>query len=84
MDTSDPDISFDENGVCNHCKRYFELVKTIVFTGREAEQRLEAIVSEIKRKGRNKEYDCVIGVSGGADSIMAGIPSLLSATWREL
>jgi N-acetyl sugar amidotransferase len=68
MDTSDPTIRFDENGICNHCKMYYEMIKTNVFTGKEAEQRLNTIVDKIKNEGRNREYDCVIGVSGGADS----------------
>jgi N-acetyl sugar amidotransferase len=68
MDTSDPDISFDANGVCNHCRRYDTLVKQHVLTGDDAERSLNAIVERIKRDGLNKEYDCIIGVSGGADS----------------
>lgn len=68
MDTSDPEIVFDENGVCNHCKRYDTMIKANVFTGEEAERRLNAIVAKIKQDGQNKEYDCVVGISGGADS----------------
>lgn len=68
MDTSDPEIQFDGNGVCNHCRRYDELVKQHVLTGDDAERSLNAIVERIKKDGRNKEYDCIIGVSGGADS----------------
>lgn len=68
MDTTDPDISFDENGVCNHCRRYdIELPKR-VFRGLEAEKRLQGLINNIKKKGKNKEYDCLIGVSGGVDS----------------
>ncbi|MEA2015209.1 MAG: N-acetyl sugar amidotransferase, partial [Actinomycetota bacterium] len=33
MDTTDPDIVFDEHGICNHCKAYFEKEKKIVFKG---------------------------------------------------
>jgi len=68
MDTSDPEIEFDENGVCNHCRRYDQIIKTNVFTGNDAQQRLNDTVEKIKKQGRNKEYDCVIGISGGADS----------------
>ena len=68
MDTSDPDIRFDENGECNHCRTYDELIKAYTFTGEEAQRRLSAIVDKIKKNGRNKECDCVIGVSGGVDS----------------
>lgn len=68
MDTSDPQIRFDEKGVCNHCRGYDKLVRQLVFTGKEGEQRLQAIGDKIKKQGRHNEYDCVIGVSGGADS----------------
>lgn len=68
MDTTDPEITFDDNGVCNHCKRYeIELPKR-VFRGVEAEQKLLKKIEAIKRAGKNKEYDCIIGVSGGVDS----------------
>jgi len=68
MDTTDTDIRFDEDGVCNHCRNYDELVKKYVFTGKEGDQKLQAIVAKVKKLGRNKEYDCIIGVSGGVDS----------------
>lgn len=68
MDTSDPDIRFDENGVCNHCRNYSVLEQNLVFNGEEGVSRLRSIVDEIKRQGKNKRYDCIIGVSGGVDS----------------
>src|SRR6185312_1243950 len=68
MDTSDPDITFDENGVCNHCRRYDMELPKRVFRGNEAKAKLDALLKRIKEKGRNKEYDCLIGVSGGVDS----------------
>ncbi len=68
MDTSDPDITFDEHGICNHCKRYeIELPKR-AFKGDDAKQKLVSLVKKIKQAGNNKEYDCIIGVSGGVDS----------------
>jgi N-acetyl sugar amidotransferase len=68
MDTTDPDIIFDEDGVCNHCHRYDEELPKRVFHGKEGEQRLTTLVNAIKQAGSNKEYDCIIGVSGGVDS----------------
>lgn len=68
MDTTDPDIKFDENGVCSHCKRYDELLPKRVFHWEEGQVRLSALVQLIKKAGRGKEYDCIIGVSGGVDS----------------
>lgn len=69
MDTSDPEIRFDEHGVCNHCAQYIrrverELVSDPVVRG----QRVLEIVRRIRRAGAKKEYDCILGVSGGVDS----------------
>lgn len=68
MDTSDPEIQFDENGVCNHCHRYDTELPKRVFRGEEAERKLNELIAGIKEKGRKHEYDCIIGVSGGVDS----------------
>lgn len=68
MDTTDPYISFDENGVCNHCHRYEQLVRDRVLPGEKGRQELQKLVEQIKRDGAGKQYDCLIGVSGGVDS----------------
>lgn len=68
MDTSDPEISFDEQCVCNHCRRYDAQLSTRVYQGEEASTKLNALVETIKNAGKGKEYDCIIGVSGGVDS----------------
>lgn len=71
MDTTDPEISFDQNGVCNHCLHYQRQVKERIFTGETGQQKLNRIVNQIKTAGKNKKYDCIIGVSGGVDSTFA-------------
>lgn len=68
MDTTDTDIIFDENGVCNHCRKYDLKAKKKVFSGEEANRKLNEIVGRIREEGRNKEYDSIIGLSGGVDS----------------
>src|SRR5437868_3749241 len=68
MDTTDPDIQFDEEGICNHCHEYDVLARVTLPTGDEAKRQLEQLVGRIKRDGKGKPYDCVIGVSGGVDS----------------
>jgi N-acetyl sugar amidotransferase len=68
MDTSDVEIEFDADGVCNHCRHYDYLVRAILPDDASREDELKAIVERVKRDGRGKEYDCVIGVSGGVDS----------------
>jgi N-acetyl sugar amidotransferase len=60
-------ISFDEQGVCNYCKVHDSLEAEYP-TGAEGDRRLQVIADEIRRKGRGKEYDVVVGVSGGCDS----------------
>ena len=68
MDTTDPDITFDENGYCNHCTNYINNITKYTYKGQETDEKLKLLVEEIKRKGKGKKYDCVIGVSGGVDS----------------
>ncbi|MEO8464175.1 MAG: N-acetyl sugar amidotransferase [Gammaproteobacteria bacterium] len=70
MDTSDPEIVFDERGICNHCKQYDARVTAEIAPSDERERKLEALVEEIRRASRGKDYDCIIGVSGGVDSTM--------------
>lgn len=64
LDTSITDIRFDENGVCNYC----ELHKTLEKKYPINKTLLLQIIDRIKKRGKNKRYDCVIGVSGGVDS----------------
>jgi N-acetyl sugar amidotransferase len=68
MDTSDPEICFDEHGVCNHCTAAIERMHRQLLPGEERERALAELVERIKLEGRGKEYDCIIGVSGGVDS----------------
>ncbi len=68
MDTSDVDIHFDEKGVCNHCTNYFERIASRVYQGEKSDKELMQLVENIKKAGKGKKYDCVIGVSGGIDS----------------
>jgi N-acetyl sugar amidotransferase len=68
MDTSDPDIDFDDAGVCNHC-RFFDLELTKNwYPNQHGRRLLEATVDRIKAENQDREYDCVIGLSGGIDS----------------
>jgi N-acetyl sugar amidotransferase len=68
MDTSDPWITFDERGVCNHCNEFDRVLSKLWYRGGEGQRRLDQLADEIRRNGKGKEYDCVIGVSGGVDS----------------
>jgi len=68
MDTSDPKITFDDEGICNHCHEFDESISKRWFPNNEGKQKLDAIVDRIKHEGQGKEYDCIIGLSGGVDS----------------
>lgn len=69
MDTSDPEITFDEHGVCNHCRQYKRRAEQELFLDPEVRERhFNKIIQQIKREGASKEYDCILGVSGGVDS----------------
>jgi N-acetyl sugar amidotransferase len=71
MDTSDPEISFDDTGRCNHCRVYEEQISKLTYQGPESQRELETVVARIKHAGRASEYDCVLGISGGVDSCYA-------------
>jgi len=68
MDTTDQEISFDADGVCNHCHGFDRLVGTEWFPNEEGARRLEAMLARVKAEGEGKEYDSILGLSGGADS----------------
>jgi len=66
MDTSDEDITFDELGICNHCRDFEKVLQQPRYRKKDAEEKLTQMISQIKRK--NNQYDCLIGISGGVDS----------------
>ncbi len=68
MDTTDPDIVFNDNGVCNHCFEYDSKVNEVWKPGKDGRKELEDIFKRIKKEQKNEEYDAVIGLSGGVDS----------------
>ena len=61
-------ITFDVDGVCNYCKQLDELVDEYGTGRQHGEEKFKKIIAEIKRNGKNKKYDCIVGVSGGTDS----------------
>jgi len=64
----DPDLTLDENGVCNYCHEYDMKFKTNVLTGAAAEQKISSMVEEIRASKPAGEYNCILGLSGGVDS----------------
>ena len=61
-------ITFDDNNVCNYCKQVDELKNDFGTGIPKGVNKLKQIFTEIKKAGKNKKYDCIIGVSGGTDS----------------
>jgi N-acetyl sugar amidotransferase len=68
MDTTDPEITFDAEGVCNHCRQFDEVTSKNWFPDDDGRLKLEKLLEEIKKEGRNQSYDCILGLSGGVDS----------------
>jgi N-acetyl sugar amidotransferase len=72
MDTTAADITFNTDGTCVYCNEFLYTLKTYQPEDSSArEQRLLKLISRIKKDGAGKEYDCIIGLSGGADSAYA-------------
>jgi len=68
MDTTDSKIAFDDKGVCDHCKNFYKKILPNWHTDAEGWQELRAITVKIRKKGAGKDFDCIIGASGGIDS----------------
>jgi len=68
MDTSDPWITFDDDGICNHVKEYEYYVNFQKPNIDESRILTEKMVDLLRKEGRGKDYDCIIGLSGGVDS----------------
>jgi N-acetyl sugar amidotransferase len=66
-DENVPGIKFDSEGICNYC-RNIEKMEEEYPNDERGDKILQNIIEKIKHAGRNKKYDCMIGVSGGCDS----------------
>ena len=71
MDTSDPDITFNNQGVCSHCENFYNEIKPAWISGRDNNLRLTRMAKTIKARNKKKDFDCIIGLSGGLDSSYA-------------
>ena len=68
MDTSDSKILFDKKGVCDHCNTYYTDILPKWHTDERGHKDLKEIVEKIKKEGEGKDFDCLMGMSGGIDS----------------
>lgn len=67
LDTTVPEIVFDEKGICNYCKLHDVLTQEYPLN-KSGQRDFRNLIRQIKEKGKGKKYDCVVGVSGGVDS----------------
>ena len=68
MDSSDSKITFDENGICDHCQTYSESIASKWNPLQEKSIELNKLVRKIKSSGKKNQFDCLMGMSGGIDS----------------
>ena len=68
MDTSDSRIVFDSEGLCDHASDFYQNVLPRWNTGSIGSKKLDDLIQRIKKEGANREYDCILGLSGGVDS----------------
>ncbi len=67
-DKGDPNIRFDENGVCHYCQDAFNRMERLYFPNEKGKEKLDSLIDALKNKNKNKKYDCLMGISGGLDS----------------
>ncbi len=68
MDTTDPDITFDERGWCDYCRNYYTNIQPNWHPNEKGEKMLAPLIDKIKKDGKGRDHDCLIGISGGVDS----------------
>lgn len=71
MDTTDPVITFNEKGECNHCTEFVQTRSKYQYNPEKSYKELTERIEKIKRDGKGKEYDVILGLSGGIDSSYA-------------
>lgn len=71
MDTSDPNITFDDRGWCDYCNNFHKTILPNWHTDESGESELMQIAEKIKKAGKGRDFDCIIGLSGGLDSSYA-------------
>ena len=68
MDTTDSMITFDADGVCDHCRTFYAKTLPNWDTGEKGRAQLDQMVAKIKAAGKGRDFDCILGMSGGVDS----------------
>ena len=68
MDTTATEITFDDKGICNFCHQYDNVTTKDLYVDKRGEERLNNLIEKIKKDGKSRQYDVLIGISGGVDS----------------
>ena len=68
MDTTDSAILFDEKRVCDHCNTFYHHTLSKWHTDHQGQLDLDHLIEKIKKAGVGKDFDCIVGMSGGIDS----------------
>ena len=68
MDTSDPNITFDEQGLCDYCRNFYKNIRPNWHPNEKGETMIAPLIDKIKKDGKGCAHDCLIGISGGLDS----------------
>lgn len=68
MDISDSKIKFGDNGLCDYCINFDNMIKPSWMNEKKNQSKLEKLSDKIRSEGKNKDFDCIIGLSGGLDS----------------
>jgi len=68
MDTTDSSITFDERGWCDYCRNFYKNILPNWHPNSEGEKRLATIAEKIRKDGKGRDHNCLIGISGGVDS----------------
>lgn len=68
MDTTSPHITFDERGQCSYCRNFYENIVPNWYPNKQGEKILSLVIDKIKKNGKRRDHDCLIGISGGVDS----------------
>jgi putative aminotransferase len=68
MDTSDPNIGFDDRGWCDYCNNFEATIKPNWHTDSQGKAALDEMADTIRAHGKGRDFDCIIGLSGGLDS----------------
>lgn len=68
MDTSDPNITFDDDGICDYCNNFKKVIEPNWHYDRKNIENLQMLADKIRKEGIDKDFDCIIGLSGGLDS----------------